>query len=185
MRRSMARRGRLLGKHRGASEVRARTCASRRSAGRRSQDWPPRNRCIEISDPTDTCRFRECAAGNRPGTRGERRARQDDVVQDALKELVGLGGLLPESASFEVAPERFDDLTRIVRSLVAPPTAEEARAAAGLFPPDETSCFGLAWTLVHFIEKAPGWPYPEVLDDRNWWVQFLRERAERGGLLPH
>jgi len=37
---------------------------------------------------------------------------------------------------------------------------------------------------VHFIEKAPDWPYADVLDDRNWWVQFLRERAERGGVLP-
>jgi hypothetical protein len=80
--------------------------------------------------------------------------------------------------------ERFAELEHVVGDLIQPPTEEDARAAVGLFPPDESSCFGLAWTLLHFIEKAPGWPYPEVLDNRNSWVQYLRERAEAGGLLP-
>ena len=46
-----------------------------------------------------------------------------------------------------------------------------------LFGPDD--CFGLAWTLLHLIETAPGWPVESALVDlESKWIDRLRERAE-------
>lgn len=69
--------------------------------------------------------------------------------------------------------EIFDKITR-------PVTDEEACALVKLFGPDD--CYGSAWALLHLIETAPGWPIVECLrDTSNYWVQDLRDRAERGG----
>jgi hypothetical protein len=47
-----------------------------------------------------------------------------------------------------------------------------------LFGPDD--CYGVAWTLLHLIESAPGWPLHDCLQDiRNEWTERLRLRAER------
>lgn len=60
-----------------------------------------------------------------------------------------------------------------------PVTNEEARVLVTLFGPDE--CYGLAWTLVHLIETAPGWPIADCLGGTgNEWIQRLRLRATRG-----
>lgn len=80
--------------------------------------------------------------------------------------------------------ETVQAFERLVRSLEAPASDDEARALLDVFPRDDSSLFGLAWSLLAFIETAPNWPDAAALDDRSWWVTFLRERAERGGLLP-
>ena len=35
---------------------------------------------------------------------------------------------------------------------------------------------GLASSLLHAIEASPDRPVWSALDDRNWWVTYLRER---------
>jgi hypothetical protein len=66
--------------------------------------------------------------------------------------------------------------------LPSPPTRDEVIALLDVFPLDDATMFGLAWTLLHYVEAAPDWPYVESLDDRSWWLSFLRERADRGAL---
>ena len=74
------------------------------------------------------------------------------------------------------AAERY---TFAIDSLSGPPTSEEALALLDLFPSDESTSFGLAWSILHLVESSPYWPVRSALDDRNWWVTQLRERAER------
>jgi hypothetical protein len=44
-----------------------------------------------------------------------------------------------------------------VRTIERPVTDAEAVVLIDALPHDETSCFGLAWGLVHAIETAPGY----------------------------
>ena len=95
-------------------------------------------------------------------------------MQPLVDELVKLGPL-PSSVKADVAKlEKFQVLlTRIER----PISNDDARALVNLFGPDD--CFGLAWTLLHLIETAPGWPLDEVLEDsRNEWIARLKQRAK-------
>jgi hypothetical protein len=58
-----------------------------------------------------------------------------------------------------------------------PITDEEASALVKLLGPDD--CFGLAWTMVHLIETAPGWPLESALVGlKDEWIDRLRERAK-------
>ncbi|MFC8920648.1 hypothetical protein ACGF5F_15330 [Streptomyces sp. NPDC047821] len=68
---------------------------------------------------------------------------------------------------------------------IAPPvTREEAAALASCFGPDD--CYGVAWTLVHLVETAPGplpapeRPGPEAGD----WARTLWARWGGGEPLP-
>lgn len=68
----------------------------------------------------------------------------------------------------------FEDLLGKIKS---PLTDEEACALVGTFGPDD--CFGLAWTLLHLIESAPGWPVGGALDGlEGEWICLSRERSE-------
>jgi hypothetical protein len=62
----------------------------------------------------------------------------------------------------------------------SPVTEEEAVALVGCLPPDESTAFGLAWTLVHIIESAAIGPaFIASLDERSWWTMQLRDRLNR------
>lgn len=94
-------------------------------------------------------------------------------MQPAVEELVKLGPL-PSSENPGVAQlEKFQNLlTRIEQ----PISDDEARALVKMFGPDD--CFGLAWTLVHIIETAPGWPLHDALSGmQNEWIETLRQRS--------
>jgi len=70
----------------------------------------------------------------------------------------------------------------LLESVHPPITDEEACVLTELLPHDDSSIFGFAWTLLHLIETAPGWPIASCLrGTENWWINFLRDRAERGG----
>src|SRR3546814_3082236 len=51
----------------------------------------------------------------------------------------------------------------------------EATALAGVLGPD--NCFGLAWTVVHLIESAPGWSVEHVPSGSSPLLDTLRGRA--------
>ncbi len=101
-------------------------------------------------------------------------------MQEAVQQLVALAPVAGETVVDQEVLEQFH---AAAEALVAPATDDEAIALLDVLPGGDDSLFGGAWALVHFIETAPGWPIREALDDRCWWVTFLRERAERGGLL--
>lgn len=94
-------------------------------------------------------------------------------MQTAIQQLVDLGQLPRSSAATVPVVQAFEQQLSKVQ---APISDDEARALVKLFGPDD--CFGLAWTLLHLIESAPGWPLKDVLDSSaGEWVECLRERA--------
>jgi len=97
-------------------------------------------------------------------------------MQKAICALVGLGAL-PSSATATVSTvQAFEEQLKMVQT---PVSDEEACALVKIFGPDD--CFGLAWTVLHLIEAAPGWPVQGALDGlKGEWIERLRERAERG-----
>src|SRR3546814_11718723 len=62
-----------------------------------------------------------------------------------------------------------------MQSIAPPLTLAEATALAGVLGPD--NCFGLAWTVVHLIESAPGWSVEHVPSGSSPLLDKLRGRA--------
>jgi hypothetical protein len=96
-----------------------------------------------------------------------------------IQRLVELGRLpCEDNADVELLRQYEAEYRKIKR----PVTDEEAIALVGLFGDD--GCFGLASSVMHLVETAPGWPIREVLTAiDNPWILELKNRAIRGGLL--
>lgn len=74
--------------------------------------------------------------------------------------------------------EHVERLTELLMKISSPVSKEEAIRLATAFGPDE--CFGLAWTLIHLIESAPGGaPLDAIPESENEWIVLLRERRGR------
>ncbi|HEX9412867.1 MAG TPA: hypothetical protein VF916_05140, partial [Ktedonobacterales bacterium] len=78
-------------------------------------------------------------------------------MRQVVQELATLG---PLPGSEEATEEQLHHYQELLAALTPPATDQEARILVTLFGPDE--CFGLAWTLLHLIESAPGWPLPDL-----------------------
>ena len=102
-------------------------------------------------------------------------------MRHEVRSLVSLG---PLPSSQGATAEQVQVFERALASISAPVSDIEARNLVRLFGPDD--CFGLAWTLLHLIESAPGWPMQDVLRGvgGNEWAERLRERSTVGG-APH
>jgi len=96
-------------------------------------------------------------------------------VRQVVTDFVALGALPDSEASEEKIAEHQLCLTRIKR----PVTDEEAALLVTCFGPDD--CYGLAWTLLHLIETAPGGiPVREApAESDNEWVKRLWARSHR------
>lgn len=68
-----------------------------------------------------------------------------------MENFLALGPLPSEAAP----PEQIKRHQNVLQAITRPVSLAEADALAQMFGPDD--CFGLAWTLVHLIESAPGW----------------------------
>jgi hypothetical protein len=102
------------------------------------------------------------------------------MMREAVIELVQLGPM--PTATIATDPDLVDRYAALLESIARPLSNEEACALVKIFGPDD--CFGVAWTLLHLIETAPGWPIAECLHDTsNEWVRRLRDSAVRAGLL--
>jgi hypothetical protein len=85
-------------------------------------------------------------------------------------------GPLPSNESAANDPTRLREYQSLLHSISQPVSMEEAVALAEMFGPDD--CFGLAWTVLHLIESAPGWPSLDRLPaSENQWIVLLRDRA--------
>lgn len=97
------------------------------------------------------------------------------LMRTAVTELVALGRLPEEAAASVPVLESFE---RAIQRVEPPLSDEEALGLLSVFPLGEASCFGLAWSVVHLVESAPGWPMPQArLQGSNPWVRSLLERA--------
>jgi hypothetical protein len=84
---------------------------------------------------------------------------------------------LPDSSADEEVIAQHEDLLHWIST---PVSDEEAVILARLFGPDD--CYGLAWTLLHLIETAPGWPIASALSaSDNPWIATLRRRGSNAG----
>ncbi|MDM8359061.1 hypothetical protein [Pandoraea communis] len=99
-------------------------------------------------------------------------------VRKEIEEMRDLGPLPSEVDADPVTLKRYDEL---YRSIAKPVTNEEARILVELFGPD--GCFGLASSIMHLVESAPGWPLEDCLRDSTieWRIE-LRNRAFRAAL---
>ncbi|HTJ72719.1 MAG TPA: hypothetical protein VL551_34590 [Actinospica sp.] len=94
------------------------------------------------------------------------------TVDRAVAAFLAHGPLPDENQRIE-AIERAENL---LRRISAPVTDEEAHALVACFGPD--NCFGLAWTLLHLIETAPGAPDAVYRGEvGNQWIQRLNQRT--------
>lgn len=94
-------------------------------------------------------------------------------MQEAIARLVELGRL-PDERERDVA--KLEVLESVLKEVRRPISDDDARALTTLFGSD--GCFGAAWTLVHLIETAPGWPLADCLQDTsNEWIRRLAHRA--------
>ncbi len=96
-------------------------------------------------------------------------------MRHKVQQFLSLGQLPSEREATEEAVARHQEA---LFSILPPLSLEEAEAVVGVFGPD--SCFGLAWTLLHLIETAPGWEeYALSLPEGGEWANTLRHRSER------
>jgi len=95
-------------------------------------------------------------------------------MRSSVTQLVALGQFPREQGATAPQVQEFE---QVLQKVERPLTKEEAIALLAVFGQD--GCFGLAWSLVHLIETAPGWPYAEArLHAANPWVSSLLERAK-------
>lgn len=100
-------------------------------------------------------------------------------VRQEINTLYTLGPLPSEHDANPELIRKYEDL---YRAIIRPITDEEARLLVKLFGSD--GCFGLASSLIHLIETAPGWPLKDCLNNLdNEWIIVLRNRSIKGGLL--
>ena len=88
-------------------------------------------------------------------------------MRPEVDELVRLGPLPADDALDGEAASRLEDAIEGLPPLL---TGDEAVALVAILPPDDSTAFGLAWSLLHAVEASPEWPVWGALDDRSWWV---------------
>jgi hypothetical protein len=96
------------------------------------------------------------------------------TMQIKVSDLVILGAL---PRADEAEPEFLEQFQSLLSDVERPVTDEEAIALAKLLGPDD--CYGIAWTLVHILEEAPGWPLRQaILAAPSEWTDILGSRSE-------
>jgi len=101
-------------------------------------------------------------------------------MQRPITDLVRLGPL-PNSQERNI--ERLKTLQALIAAVQKPITDEEACVLVRLLGTDDA--FGLAWSILHLIETAPGWPIWHVLSGTdNEWVALLAHRSRHLSVCP-
>jgi hypothetical protein len=96
------------------------------------------------------------------------------MMQQPVIELGKLGRMPPSNSADRENIRQYQNLLAAIQK---PVTDQEARLLVTLFGRDD--CFGLAWTVVHLVETAPGWPIQDCLvDTENEWIHLLRQRIQ-------
>jgi len=94
-------------------------------------------------------------------------------MQPAVERLVQIGPL--RSSGTASIPE-LQEIEALLAKVQTPIANDEAMALVRPFGPDD--CFGLAWSLIHLIETAPGWPIANALYGLSGeWIDRLKMRS--------
>jgi hypothetical protein len=99
-------------------------------------------------------------------------------MRPEIEEFVDAGPLPSEEDPVERIAAAQEMLGRIPK----PVSDEEGRALATCFGPDD--CYGLAWSLLHLIETAPGALTAEYPRGGGVWVDRLRARVDNARGRP-
>lgn len=101
------------------------------------------------------------------------------MLRKEIQKLVELGRFPSEEDASDGILRKIEEAYRTIER---PIRDEEAEALLALFGDD--NCYGLAFSMMHLIETAPGWPISRCLDNaHNPWILELKARASRGGRL--
>jgi hypothetical protein len=101
-------------------------------------------------------------------------------MRKEVSDLVALG---PWPAQESIADDDLERREQLLTTISPPVTDDEARELVTLFGPDDF--YGGAWSLVHLIESAPGWPLEDALTNKdNEWIQRLRQRDQNARNTP-
>ena len=91
------------------------------------------------------------------------------------KQIADLARLGPMPASKLVGEDEVAEYQRLLQGITPPVSDQEVVVLCRLFGDDDF--FGLAWSLLHLVESAPGWPIPGCLSHSdNEWIDTLRQR---------
>jgi hypothetical protein len=97
------------------------------------------------------------------------------MIRPEIQQLVRLGTF---PSSQQVDGNMIRQQEQLLRTIKGPISVEEAEELVRLFGPDDY--FGLAWTVLHLVESAPGWPIEKCLSDTsNEWIVRLRDSFQR------
>jgi hypothetical protein len=97
------------------------------------------------------------------------------MIRHEIQQLAKLGAF---PASTKVDLKIIAVQEKLIRAVKPPITDEEAKELVKLFGPDDY--FGAAWTVLHLVERAPGWPLEECLvGEPNEWIVRLKARCQR------
>jgi len=94
-------------------------------------------------------------------------------MRSAIIAMVKLGPFPSESSDASQLAER----EALLAQITPPLSLAEAAALAGVLGPDD--CFGLAWSVVHLIESAPGWSARHIPLGPSPFLSRLRARLVR------
>src|SRR5688500_2238758 len=92
-------------------------------------------------------------------------------VRDEIRAIAALGVMPGDLSADEATVERWG---QAVDAIVRPVTDEEAVVLMNALPREGYTCFGLAWSLLHALETAPG--YGPDLVSRSTVTGEWRER---------
>src|SRR4051812_13090582 len=95
-------------------------------------------------------------------------------IRQEIQDFVALGPLPSEQGQSDETIAMFE---HALLKIAAPVTRAEAMMLTRSFGPD--NCFGMAWSLLHLIESAPGGLAIPSTADNNEWIQLLRARYSR------
>jgi pimeloyl-ACP methyl ester carboxylesterase len=94
------------------------------------------------------------------------------TVRAEVLAFVDLGRLPSEDDESDDADEKLEQAERRLHAIERPVSGEEAQLLVNCFGDD--NCFGLAWSLLHLVESAPG---PVVSGpSENMWMDSLWQR---------
>jgi len=74
------------------------------------------------------------------------------MIRPEIEELERLGPLPTDDDDYPGIDQKLFDVEHLLAVVDPPVTVEEARVLAALFPRDGSTCYGLAWSLLHLIE---------------------------------